>query len=106
MKLLEENHVIAIVKLTEIRIVEHPKIIRRIHRFFNPVHRSELRDHEARRPADNPLRKPSPDDAISRWEVRRTELLEPNNVSYAQVYVMLALTIAAVAIVLAFVAFR
>jgi hypothetical protein len=86
--------------------MEHPRFVRHIHRFFNPIRHATLRDHEAQRPPENPLRKSAPGDAMSQWEARRAELENPNAVSYAKVYAMLALTLAAVATVLLFVILR
>lgn len=86
--------------------MEHPSFIKAIHRFFNPVRHAALRDVEAERPPESPLRKPTPGDPMGVWEARREEILNPNNVSYMQVYVMLGLTVAAVAVVGLFVVLR
>ena len=75
--------------------MEHPRIVRRIHRFFNPIRHAALRDHEAQPPPRSPLRKSTPGDPMSQWEARRAELENPNSVSYAKVYTMLELTLAA-----------
>ena len=86
--------------------MEHPRFVKRIHRFLNPVRHASLRDLDAQRPPDNPLLKRKPGDAISRFETRRAELESPNDVSYGQVYGMLASAIVAVATAILFAAFR
>jgi hypothetical protein len=86
--------------------VNHPSFVKAIHRFFNPVRHGALRDLEAKRPPESPLRKPAPGDPASEFERRRDENLRPNNVTFTQVYVMLALSVAAVAVVALFVLVR
>ena len=86
--------------------MEHPSIVKSIHRFFNPIRHSALRDLEAQKPSESTLRKPTPGDTMSEFERRREEIVNPHNVSYTQVYVMLARTVLAVAVVAAFILFR
>ena len=86
--------------------MEHPSFVKAIHRFFNPIRHSALRDLEAQKPSERALRKPTPGDTMSEYDRRREEILRPNVVSYTQVYVMLALTVVAVAVVALFVLVR
>jgi hypothetical protein len=77
-----------------------------IHRFFNPVRHGALRDLEAKKPSKRTLRKPTPGDTMWEYERHREEILRPNNVTFTQVYVILALSVAAVAVVGLFVLVR
>jgi hypothetical protein len=73
-------------ELTSEQDVQHPRIIRRIHRFFNPPRLAELRDAERHR------------DAGGRVSDADLDVLRnPSDVKFWQVYFMIGATVAAVA---------
>lgn len=76
--------------------MDHPSIVKAIHRFFNPASHYEL----------SQLEKTRGEIPASEYERRKAALLNPNSTSFAQVYAMLGLSILAVAIVTAMVISR
>lgn len=76
--------------------MEHPRLIKKVHRFFNPVSHAELKQ----------LEKMRPEITANEYERRKVEIENPNYTTFGKVYTMLILSVVAVVVVIAMVISR